>query len=263
LSDGASKTRGLLWVLATVALAAGAAVGLPHAARHMPWRVERWMAGILGSGPAGAPCQGAGQPGAIDALEALVRRIDPVFPGDRTVPISVDVIPGDTVNAYASLGGHIHVFDGLLQQTQSPEELAGVLAHEIEHVRNRHIIQDVAVKLLTISALKVVLPGDHSGEAQAAYLLLTLRFSRQQEDEADRLGLQRLQAAQVDAAGLQRFFARARAMPSPPAILSSHPSDDSRAELAAQFRGYPVRPVLDGPQWQALRNLCGPHRRPS
>jgi beta-barrel assembly-enhancing protease len=256
LNDGASKAKGLLWVLLTVALAAGAAYGIPRAARHMPWRVERWMAGVLGDGLASAPCRGAERAGSTAALDKLVMRIDPVFPDDRTVPISIDVIPGDTVNAYAALGGHIHVFDGLLQQTQSPEELAGVLAHEIEHVRNRHITQGLAVKLLTISMLKLALPGDHQSGAQAAYALLTLSFSRQQEDEADRLGLQRLQAAHVDADGLQQFFSRARKMPSPPAILSSHPSDDSRAALAAQFRGYPTEPVLDPQEWRALRNIC-------
>lgn len=248
-----SKARGLLWVAAGIALAAVMALGLPSAAKKLPWGVERWMARVLDSPPASPVCH---SPSGQAALDDLVRRIDPVMPGDAGVPITVDVLGADTMNAYAALGGHIHVFDGLLQKAQSPEELAGVLAHEIEHVRNRHITQDLAVKLLTISVLSTVLPGDHGGRAQAAYLMLTLRFSRQQEAEADRLGLERLKAAHVDAAGFRAFFARARQEASPPEWLSSHPDDENRAALAAQYTGYPVEPVLDPEHWQALRRIC-------
>ena len=254
-----SKARGLLWVAAACALAVTLAFGLPWGAKRLPWGVERWMARVLGSGTSAPVCGAATRPvtsaAAASALDQLVRRLYPLYPEDREVPITVDVLAGDTVNAYAALGGHIHVFDGLLQQAQSPEELAGVLAHEIEHVRNRHITQDLAVRLLTISVLSAVLP-DQAGQAQAAYLLLTLKFSREQESEADRLGLERLKAAQVDAEGFRQFFSRARKLPSPPQFLSSHPDDDRRAELAAAYRGYPVEPVLADADWQALRNIC-------
>jgi beta-barrel assembly-enhancing protease len=252
---GAAKLKGLLWVIAACALAAVMALGLPVAARRLPWGVERWMARVLDSPPAARTCGAGGGAGAL-ALDPLVHRIYPVLPGDADIPITVDVLGADTVNAYATLGGHIHVFDGLLQKAQSPEELAGVLAHEIEHVRNRHITQDLAVKLLTISVLSAVLPGEHGGRAQAAYLLLTLKFSRQQEAEADRLGLERLKAAHVDAAGFRTFFARARQQAAPPEFLSSHPDDENRAELAAQYTGYPVEPVLDAERWQALKTIC-------
>jgi predicted Zn-dependent protease len=264
-----SKTKGLLWVVAACALAVGLAFGLPWGAKRLPWGVERWMARVLGAGTSAPVCKGgvraasgastepapAASTASAAALAALVQRLYPLYPDDRKVPITVDVLAGDSVNAYAALGGHIHVFDGLLRQAQSPEELAGVLAHEVEHVRNRHITQDLAARLLTISVLSAVMP-DQAGQAQAAYLLLTLKFSREQESEADRLGLERLKAAHIDAEGFRQFFSRARKLSAAPQFLSSHPDDDSRAELAAAYRDYPVEPVLADAQWQALRNIC-------
>jgi predicted Zn-dependent protease len=240
-----SKSKGLLWVVIAIVVAAGVAIGLPGMAKHVPWTVERWMAGILGGPAVKNACQGRSHPEALTLFRRLVQRLYPLAPGDSELPITIEVVPGKTVNAYATLGAHIYVFDGLLKQVQSADELAGVLAHEIEHVRNRHIIQGVAVNLFTLGALKVVLPGDHQTESQIAFLLLTLKFSRQQEYEADVAGLERVRMARVDAAGFQQFFARAEKMPSPPQIISNHPANELRAELAARFKGYPVEPLMD------------------
>jgi len=256
VSDTGSKSKGLAWVAAAIAVAAGAALALPYAAKHVPWRVEQWMAGLLGGGPPAHVCTGRTEPRARELLRGLVTRLYPLLDGDAELPITIDVIAGKTVNAYATLGGHIYVFDGLLQQAQSPAELAGVLAHEIEHVRNRHIIQGVAVNLLTLGALKIVLPGNREAEAQIAYMLLTLKFSRQEENEADTRGLARLQAARVDTAGFRDFFARLAKKSSPPEIVSNHPASESRAELAARYSGHRVEPLLDDAGWAALKAIC-------
>jgi len=249
-----TKARGLAWLLATVLCAAGAALALPWLARHVPWGVERWLGSVAGAAPPVAPCHG--QPQAQALLARLVGRIYPVYPEDRDLPITVEALPGKTVNAYATLGGHIYVFDGLIQQARTPEELAGVLAHEIEHVRRRHILQGVALQLFTAQALRIVLPGDGAAGAQGAGLLLNLQFGRSQEAEADEQGLRRLQAAQVDAAGFADFFARAQQLPEAPQILSSHPPSAARRELAERLRGYAVRPVLGAGEWQALGAIC-------
>jgi predicted Zn-dependent protease len=256
LSSDGSKTRGLLWLAAAALFTAAMVFGLPVIAKHTPWRVERWLAGVFGGTPAAAPCKGRTQAGSFEQFQRVVKRIYPLDAEDSALPITIDVIPGKTVNAYATLGGHIYVFDGLLQQAKSAEELAGVLAHEIEHVRNRHIMQGVAVNLLTFGAFAVALPGDPTAGSQIAYLLLSLKFSRQQEHEADEAGLQRLRTARVDAAGLQNFFTRAEKMAAPPQILSNHPANEARAELAARFRGYASEPVLTDAEWKTLVAIC-------
>jgi predicted Zn-dependent protease len=253
LSRGASKVRGLLWVLLAAVLAAGAALALPWAARRVPWSVERGLGDAVGFLPPGQPCSGQARASAL--FDALVARIYPVLADDADIPLKVEVIHGKTVNAFAALGGRVYVFEGLIDQARSPEELAGVLAHEIEHVRNRHVIQGVAVDLLTLEGLRLALPGDPQ-DTRLAHLLLNLQFSRGQEAEADEKGLERLRRAQVDAAGFEQFFARAQAAPAPPQFLSSHPSNEARRALAARLRGYPVRPVLEPGQWEVLSAIC-------
>jgi predicted Zn-dependent protease len=251
-----SKTKGLLWLVGAILLAVGMALGLPYFAKHIPWSVEKRLAGVFGGSPANAPCQGRSHPESKALLQTLVKRIYPLYPEDSALPITIEVIPGKTVNAFAMLGGRIYVYDGLLKQAESPEELAGVLAHEIEHVRNRHIMQAVAVNLFTIESLKLLLPGGQQLGPQLAYLLLNLKFGRQQEYEADEMGLQRLQQGQVDAEGFRQFFARAEKLPATPQILSNHPANEFREQLAESFRGYPVVPIMDQAQWQTLKTIC-------
>jgi beta-barrel assembly-enhancing protease len=251
LSDSASKAKGLLWVLGALVLAGVAAVSLPVLVRHVPWPVEEWLGGAIGLVPPGQVCDA--HPESLAALDALVARIYPISKDD-IAPVSVRLIRGETVNAFATLGGRVYVFQGLLEQARTPEELAGVLSHEIEHVRNRHILQGFVVGLATFQALRIAIPP--GGGDQVARELLSLQFSRDQEGEADEKGLERLRAAQVDARGFEDFFERAAKLPSAPAIVSSHPSSDVRRELAQRFRDYPTRPVLDAREWRALSGIC-------
>jgi predicted Zn-dependent protease len=250
-----SKYKGLLWVGAACGVAAFIAYGLPSMARHVPWTIERWIArAVTAPVPANA-CRGV-DARADEALARLVRRIYPLDDEDRGLPIEVEVLPGSAINAFATLGGRIYVFDGLIRQAQSPEELAGVLAHEIEHVRQRHILQGVISSVLTWGALSTAGAAAMSPGPDAAYLLLTLKFSRDQEAEADELGLQRLRRARVDPLALARFFTRLGRLPSPPPLLSNHPASGTRAELAARYADYPTEPVLDASDWARLGHLC-------
>ena len=250
------KAKGLLWVLAASTLAALFAMGLPRLAKHVPWRTEQWLGDALGGASAAITCRSGASGASTAALDRLVRRLYPLYPDDAALPITVDVVRGRTVNAFAALGGHIHVIDGLIQQARTPEELAGVLAHEIEHVRNRHIVQGLAADLLTLGALNAAVPDHDLAGSRTAYMLLHLKFSRQQEEEADEKGLARLRDAHIDSSGFAQFFSRAEAANEPIPLLSSHPGSESRAALAARFRGYPVEPILDAGDWQALRAIC-------
>lgn len=249
------QVKGLLWLAAAGALAVGLLYGIPLAARHVPWRVEGWLGRAAGGIP-GAPC-GEGKTEETVALHKLVQRIFPIYPDDIDVPVRVSVLRGPTVNAFATLGGRIYVFDGLIQQAESPEELAGILAHEIEHVRNRHIIQGAIVNLGTAKALELIFTG--GSNADLTGLLLNLRFTREEEYEADDKGLQRLRQAKVDAAGLGRFFERMRAKGQGGdsiALLSSHPPDELRAQLVAHYAGYAAKPVMDAAEWRELKAIC-------
>jgi predicted Zn-dependent protease len=245
------QTKGLIWLVGAVLAAATAAAGVPFFAARIPWSWERRAAESLL--PSFSPCTPQANAAPEEALHKLVTRLYPRYPGESGFPVAIRVIHGDAVNAYAGLGGNIFVYDGLLGKADSPEELAGVLAHEIEHVRRRHVIQSFAQRLLSAVGLGYVFSADRSS---LAAFFLNLTFSRGQEEEADEGGLRRLRDAKIDPSGFERFFKRDETSSILPALLSDHPASANRAELARRFRGGPSEPVLTAPEWTALQSIC-------
>lgn len=121
------------------------------------------------------------------------------------------VVRNPQANAFAIPGGYIFVFDGLLARLQSEDELAGVLAHEIGHVRLGHFFKNQKQLVATdLAVLAAILLGQ-GGEAVTAFSLagaasLHLSYSRENEREADQSALATLPAAGYDPRGLARFF---------------------------------------------------------
>jgi len=247
------KFKGLLWLLITVVLGVVTAYGLPYFARYVPWSVEKSMGRHLGGLPENEVC--FGKPTARASLEAVVHRLYPLYPDDSKFPISVEIISGSTVNAFATLGGKIYVYEGLLKQAQTPEELAGVLAHEIEHVKRRHIIQGVFVRLITVEVIHFLLSGGHFDPRLVSFLL-NMRFGREQESEADQGGLVRLRDAHISVAGFEHFFERAESMSNVPTVLMDHPATQERMQLVQKYLGGPSEPVLSQEKWLGLQSIC-------
>jgi beta-barrel assembly-enhancing protease len=246
-----SKVSGLIWVLVIAGLGAGMGWGIPRLAGLMPWSFEQKLSKSMMSAmmPGMQVCES--KPGSA-ALLSLVGRIFPLLEGDAPVPLQVQVIEGETINAFAALGGKIFIYDGLLRAAHSPEELAGVLAHEIEHVKHRHVFQGMFVRLLVAAV--------GGGDVEWMGALLNLKFSRRQEDRADRDGLSRLRTAEVDVKGFADFFQREASSGigglEPPEMISDHPAASSRAQLVQEFAGGPVRPILAAPEWANLQKIC-------
>ncbi|KAB2843215.1 MAG: M48 family metallopeptidase [Burkholderiales bacterium] len=165
---------------------------------------------------------------AYDAVQALARRLEP----PSRFKYRWHLVDRPEVNAFAAPGGVIVVFSGLLRQAQTPEEVAGVLAHEIGHVELRHSLK-AAIKDLGFQALLSFALGDLASTlaGDLAAKLTELQFSRDAEAEADRYGLQRLLEASVDPRGLPTFFARLAPQEKGlalPAMLSTHPPSKER-----------------------------------
>lgn len=144
------------------------------------------------------------------------------------------VADDEAINAFALPGGVIVVHTGLIAATRRPEELAGVLAHEIQHVEQRHSLR-AAVKDLGLRGLWMLLTGKAGGglPGRIALQLTTLQFSRTAEMQADARGVETLAAKGIDPSGMADFFALLAQQDeaAPPAFLSTHPASAEREQL--------------------------------
>ena len=146
------------------------------------------------------------------------------------------VAENPAINAFAIPGGHIVVFTGLIRAADSAEEVAGVLAHETQHVTRRHSLKGLIHDIGWRGAI-ALLVGDFPGGELAAQLG-TLRFGREQESEADLKGLLLLKEAGINPEGMITFFDKLSQEEGPSIpFLSTHPLSDGRAEaLRAQIQ---------------------------
>ena len=181
-------------------------------------------------------------------LRSLGRRLAQAqgLPADMSIQVHYDA--GPVVNAFATLGGHVVLYQGLLESVPHENALAMVLSHEIAHVRHRHPIASVGRAAALGFAL--MLAGADSGAQSVAAVvskggtLTMLSFSRAQEEEADATALQTVARAYGHVGGADSFFQvmlKQSGARQPPQFLSSHPLTAKRIEalgaLAAQ-RGW-------------------------
>lgn len=248
--DRASKTKGLLWVGAACALGIFLAVGVSPLAHLIPWSWEKKLANSMDMGFGTPKRPSHAQAEAL--LQRLVARLYPIEPGDKGFPIEVRVVKDSVVNAYAGLGGRITLNDGLLKQAESPEELAGVLAHEIEHVRHRHIMEGALVRLFTSEGIHLIFGGG-SGAGRLTQFFVHADYTKRQESQADEDGLKRLQKAHVDNRGFKRFFERMESSEHGSVFLSDHPSNRERIERADGFKNEDTRPIMTAEEWSVLK----------
>jgi len=152
--------------------------------------------------------------------------------------VTVHYIDSDTVNAFATLGGHMVIFRGLVEVSPSENALAMVIAHEIAHIKHRDPITALGRGVLVGSALAVLagmngntLAGKVLGNTG---LLTTLHFSRDQEREADRAGLKAVERyyGHVGDAGkiFEYFVEKEKHGLSLPAFFQTHPASDHRID---------------------------------
>ena len=192
-----------------------------------------------------------------DVLEALARRL---APAESPYRFRVHVASLDLVNAFALPGGQIVLTRGFLHFAESPDEVAGVLAHEMGHVVRRHTTSAV-IEALGLAFLFGVMLGDPGTAAigSAGEILAGLGFRREAEMEADASAIELLERADMSTRGLADFFDRLERktgdMPEILHLLSTHPSDESRRELFER-NATERPPSLGAREWQELREIC-------
>ena len=198
--------------------------------------------------------------GGVSALETLARR---VTAGLASPPaLRLVVVRADLVNAFALPGGYVVLTHGLIRAAESPEEVAGVLAHELGHVAHDHVTEAI-YRTTAISMLVSLLVGDVTFGVAGAVTEIAIngRHSREAERAADRYAVELLNASGIDGGGLARFFERiaerAGGEDHPVfRILSTHPPTGERAE-AVRAGARADGPALPSHEWQRLRRICG------
>lgn len=183
-------------------------------------------------------------------------------------PFDFFLVPANVINASAYPGGLIVVYSGLLLQTDTESELAGVLAHEIAHVNQRHISrmlakqQKATVPMLlgVLAAVAAAQSSSNSGDAPVAIAAsmaamqqqLAINFTRYHEYEADRVGINTLHAADLNPEGMATFFAKLmqknRVDPryALPEYLRTHPLSVNRVtEARNRLNAFTPQPVFE------------------
>ena len=189
-------------------------------------------------------------PALTDLVTRVGRRIAEAT-GRRDLPWEFKVIDDNRqINAFALPGGKVAVYTGILPVTRDDTGLAAVLGHEVSHVIAHHGGERVSQQLLVQAGLTATMAALSRGDPQTvrsvssllgagAAVGLILPWSRQQESEADHLGLIFMAKAGYDPRAARDFWMRmaeaARDKGRPPEFLSTHPADVTRIRQIEQW----------------------------
>jgi Zn-dependent protease with chaperone function len=257
---------------AVLTFAAAAVFGIPVIAdrlaplvpvaleRRLGDAVDAQLRALLEPGLAGASLEcgtaEAERPGR-QALDRLLSRLQ--VAAGLPVPLRVAVVRRGEANALALPGGRIYLYAGLLAIAETPDELAGALAHEIGHVVHR----DGMRALLQASGLSLLLGtlmGDYVGGGamvMAARGVLTPAYTREAEAAADRYAVDLMTRAGGNARALGALLARiARTLEPAAALVADHPDPRRRAASIAAAPDAAGPALLGAEDWADLKRIC-------
>ncbi|MEO7654168.1 MAG: M48 family metallopeptidase [Sphingomicrobium sp.] len=257
---GPAAAIGALVTAAVVAIGYAA----PRAiAPHVPASWERNIgAGLFGDFGSNRCRSAEGE----KALEALVERI---APGSTSGPAAIRIAALDIpiYNAAALPGGYVVVFKPMITENET-EALAGVLAHEIAHVRRRHVTEAL-IRELGIGALIRLFAGDLGANAEQ---IVALNYTRSNENEADADAIVMLRRANISPVPTARLFKKLAGEEGESdgsgftaEFLRSHPLTLGRARRfgASAIAGHAYAPALERDLDAALFDICSKWKRPA
>jgi peptidase M48-like protein len=274
LTDGKTRAKVAgLGFAAVVSLMAMGIWGVPFVAERVAPRlpvaaevrlgdaVDGQIRRLLGSGNGDKPFEcgaGAGHEAGRAAFDKLIGALENA--ADLPVPVRAAVVSTPIVNAIALPGGRVYLFDGMLNQARSPDEIAGVLGHELGHVAHRDGTKNV-LEAGGLSVLFGMLLGDFTGGGAAvlaAQVVLRSSNSRDKEAAADQFGAELVSKVGGDPKALAGLFERLSVNGAQtPHFLLDHP--ESKERSAAIERVAPPaakKPLLTTQEWAALKRIC-------
>ncbi len=207
-------------------------------------------------------------------IESLGRRLSS-HSGDSGLPFHFFLVEKQDINAFAGPGGYIGIHTGLITTTESESELAAVMAHEISHVTQHHLMRtfqmadnmSLATTAMVIAAVVLGATTDNGdlGMAaatgvQAGMLQRQINFTRANEKEADRIGIRITADAGFDPRAMPAFFHRmgkANRLYDTgqlPEFLRTHPVTTNRiADSMGRAEKYPYKQYPDSVEYHLIR----------
>lgn len=194
------------------------------------------------------------------ALDLFVDHLYPKTEAERKIPIVVTVNSTPLVNAYTFPGGRIVLFKGLIDEAKTPDELLGIIAHEIGHVEARDSA-GFLVRGAMLGTFFGFLTGDFSSTfAVSPQILLStaaLTFDRDQERAADAYAVKKLKSVNVSTSGLRSFFSRRSYDQdyTAPDVFMTHPNAKERISLIEET--YPKEEIPNMEVlWPVIKSIC-------
>lgn len=192
------------------------------------------------------------------ALEQMLQELQE--PTDR-YPIKITIFKSDIPNAFAVMGGELGVFSELLKQSKSREEVMGILAHELGHVKHQHSLQNL-LRAIGISVLVGVFFGDLGFEGiekigEIGSGLLLFKYSRDFEREADEEAVYRLNRRKISTIPLADFMSNLKQDVSIDlSWMSTHPNPQERSMFFRSHNQTPKPTVTS--EWDEIKDHCNP-----
>lgn len=265
ISISASYKSLMLWLVPTIAIVIGIYFSADQLvapiARNFPisWEksIGEYAADVITGNS--AVCN---NPEGIKALNKMVGILASHL--ENKPVITAKVIQEKDINAVAVPYYQIIIFSKLIETSSNPDELAGVIAHEMGHVIRRHPIQSL-VRVIGMNLLIYMAfggAGDTSTTASIGNGLLQLRYNRDFEREADETAIQTLYNAGIDNKGFVNFFVRLQAEGKMThenilSYISTHPATSERIAAVQKAKNITkAKQILTSEEWKALKNIC-------
>jgi Zn-dependent protease with chaperone function len=258
-----SWRRVWLLVLATILLLTGLLWGIPLAAPIIAKIIPHSWDNALGQYVIGEMVPDAEEcvyPAGQKALEIMISKLSKNTPIENNVDVKVIQSGEKDINAFAVPGNYIVILSGLLSYADNPDEVAGVLAHEMGHVIKHHPSEGILRKM----GIHLILTGAFGSSADYASELIHLKYTRENEQQADDMAVSLLKQAKVNVKHFERFFEK---------IASEGNIIEDNMEIFQYFSDHPglleriqhiqknatlmkTEPILTHQEWQDLKNIC-------
>jgi len=264
-SSGGQTWRVVGWSLAAVcSIVAMTLYGIPLAADRLaplvPHAVEKRIGDAVDKQVrllfGGKVCD---RPEGQAAFAAMVEKLR--IAGAVDQPLEAQVLSASLPNAFALPGGKVYLMDGLLQKAQSPDEIAGVIAHELGHVQHRDNLRKV-IQTGGTSFLIGLLFGDITGGSAVIFAsrsILDASYSRDAETDADAFATRAMHRLGRSPRPMGEFLVRVTGGKGKETatILDSHPLSEARlARMKQDDRPVTGPDILTAQEWRALKDIC-------